>query len=199
MKSTMMNYLGSFSISKNEGCMSEKENELSSVRTIESNPVGNVYPLDDTWEKTWNLRERFMNSFQWNDLEVLNLKGIDEEYHGSEEIKAKEKALWQTISFSWMQLWKCLPWQLFLTILSHAVLESDESWHAQNIHVYISIMYSMICYSAQIVSHPWTELRSIICPRLRCLAREEYSHSFLRSRFLNSICHPSNVYIFLEL
>lgn len=60
----MMNYLGSFSISKNEECMSERENDLSSVRTIESNPVGNVYPLDDAREKTWNLREKFMNSLQ---------------------------------------------------------------------------------------------------------------------------------------
>lgn len=59
-----MNYLGFFSISKNEECMSERENELSSVRTIESNQVGNVYPLDDAQEKTWNWRERFMNSLQ---------------------------------------------------------------------------------------------------------------------------------------
>lgn len=73
--------------------MSERENVPSSVRTIESNLVGDVYPLDDAWEKTWDLRERFMNSLQWNDIEALNLKGIDEGYHRSEEIKAKEKAL----------------------------------------------------------------------------------------------------------
>lgn len=73
--------------------MSERENVLLNVRTIGYNPAGDGYPLDDAWEKTWDLKEIFINSLQWNDLEALNLKEIDEEYHGSEEIKAKEKAL----------------------------------------------------------------------------------------------------------
>lgn len=32
------------------------------------------------------------------------MKGPDEGYHRSEEMKAKENVLWQTISLTWMQL-----------------------------------------------------------------------------------------------
>lgn len=82
-----------------------KEDELWCLRTIEFNPIGDVYPLADAWEKTWDSREIPVNSLEWSDPEALNVKGIDEEYHTSEEIKAEDKALWQTTSFIWMQLW----------------------------------------------------------------------------------------------
>ena len=36
-----------FFINKNERCLSEREDELSSVKTIETNPVGTMYLLDD--------------------------------------------------------------------------------------------------------------------------------------------------------
>lgn len=42
--------------------MSEREDELSTGKTIETNLVGNMYLLDDAWEKICDSRERFMNS-----------------------------------------------------------------------------------------------------------------------------------------
>lgn len=74
--------------------VSLKEDEFWRFRIIEFNLVGDVYLLVDVWEKIWDFREIFVNFLEWSDFEVLNVKGIDEEYYIFEEIKVEDKVLW---------------------------------------------------------------------------------------------------------